>query len=378
MGDEIIKGHEINSLVYRVLVVAAKPLLILCAVQLSDQIASDLAKVFIWTAFITPVASLSIYKTYMSEAILNGYLVAVPKIITHTACFFLIILVSKYAFQFASIFVCVFVADFFFHQISRIFLYQKKILVWALINIIQSISIFALVVINSYNIGILNVFMVIIGLALFASFGSALVFLKKKDWVLEVEMSQSFFGSSRKALMSMDRIAASLLIDNEKFWVIGILFQISGAAAIGFDATKIMPKKRDIALQKLKKKDLNVFKANFHWSVVSAITSFGFLFSQFRDVATVIMVIPVFLYRGIMVNDLSVNLEVFFWRNRLGLATAVNVFFVSIFAASAIFIYQSVSYLPALFISAVVAAIMMQLTNYIFNSGYLNKSHVDI
>ena len=79
-----------------------------------------------------------------------------------------------------------------------------------------------------------------------------------------------------------------------------------------------------------------------------------------------------------MVNDLSVNLEVFFWRNRLGLATAVNVFFVSIFAASAIFIYQSVSYLPALFISAVVAAIMMQLTNYIFNSGYLNKSHVDI
>ena len=119
---------------------------------------------------------------------------------------------------------------------------------WALINIIQSISIFALVVINSYNIGILNVFMVIIGLALFASFGSALVFLKKKDWVLEVEMSQSFFGSSRKALMSMDRIAASLLIDNEKFWVIGILFQISGAAAIGFDATKIMPKKRDIAL----------------------------------------------------------------------------------------------------------------------------------
>ena len=374
----MIRVHDIVNLFYRALVVAIKPLLILCAVQLSDQIASDLAKVFIWTSLITPLASLSFYKTYMPAAISRGFFTAVPKIVTHTIYLFLVITVWKYALELPHIFVTIFTLDFFMHQISRVLLYQKRLLLWTVVNIFQPILLFALIAINSYTIEFAYILMLLISIILATSFSLMLVFMHKDDWMMKFEISQSFFGGSRKALISMDKVAASLLIENEKFWLIGILFQVLGASSISFDALKIMPKKKKIALKQLRKNDLKLFKANFCMSFISAITCFLFLFSELNNSATILVVIPIFLYRGMIINDLNVNLEFFFWKENLGLATAMIIFFLAVFCILAMMIYNFISYLPALFISIAVATLIMHITSKILNSGYFNRLNVKI
>lgn len=303
----------------RAFVVGSKPAVLLFLAIADEKAANELARLLIWASFTTAAASLSYYKTYMAEAINGGLRSVLPQIATHTsytACFFGLIVIAA---NLDLIIFVVLVLDFALHQLSRVLLYQKRMYWWFGVSVSVTPVLAAVIVLQHSLLSVIH------GLSLAAMFIFAYNVaqsLRKIEFSAQrFEFSQSFLGLGRKLILSIDKLLASVLIDSASFWVLGILYQIGNAAQTAFDATKMMPIKREIALRKLNFGDIKVAAHNLWWSTISALVAGAFLFSQTSDLFMVFACFFVFLLRGGAANFFSFTMEVFFWQYRLGRIT---------------------------------------------------------
>ena len=126
------------SLIARGGVVASRPFLIFFIAQYDELIASNMARLLFWSVFLTSAASMSVYKNYMEKALNDGLLAILPRIVIHS-WYYIIFLALLSVITNLWIVAIPFFLDFFFHQISRVLLYQKKFILWAACNLLSLI-----------------------------------------------------------------------------------------------------------------------------------------------------------------------------------------------------------------------------------------------
>ena len=302
------------SLIARGGVVASRPFLIFFIAQYDELIASNMARLLFWSVFLTSAASMSVYKNYMEKALNDGLLAILPRIVIHS-WYYIIFLALLSVITNLWIVAIPFFLDFFFHQISRVLLYQKKFILWAACNLLSLILVslsFLLLYDSTVYIYVITV--------LFATFfGIAFVMYKlKESFHLAINWNEAFFGTSRKLYFSADKLLLTILLMQDDFWIWAVIFQLSNIGLTAFDAVVVAPNKKEIVLNKLKYGDVDVLFPGCSLALVSgaACAFFYFFNTQSMNLASVVFLC--FSFRSTSSCLLNFILEFYFWRESVG------------------------------------------------------------
>lgn len=298
------------SLIARGGVVASRPLLILLIAKYSEALASDVARLFLWSVFLTSAVSMSVYKSYMEVAIHDGIMAVLPRILVHSLYYILCLAVMSVVTDWWIIAIPLFV-DFLFHQISRVFAYQKRFISWAFYNFLSLVLVSSLFLLLRYFDAKLYTLM---ALLIIASSITLFLLYSKNVFSLLIDWSEAFFGTSRKFYFSADKLVLSFFLLDEEFWMWAIIFQLSNVGVTVFDATIIAPKKKEIVLNNVSYRDMDVISPGFLLATVAGVMCMSFYIYNIQDYFIAGILLLCFSLRSVSSCLLNFFLEFYFWR----------------------------------------------------------------
>ena len=308
--------QSVKILTYRSIIVTLKPLGIIILSNIDKNQASLLALVYIISSISTATLSASIYKHYIKEAIEAGFDKVKDYVFAHTyfviIFFFIISLFFSQKFNWIFLYLII---DFFFHQLSRIYLYKKNFFKWFIFNLNPMFAIFLLMLFHLYYIKFFLYFLFLFSLLNLIYKDGFFKFKKIYDQSI---IKDYLFGISKKFYFQADKLFIGIFYNQEIFWLIALMYQISSLSNTLFDTFFVMPNKKNIALKKFKIKLFKLKKINYISLVFYfiPIVLVNLYYKNFISLDLLIFSI-ILLFRIYLLNELNIFLEIFFWSNKL-------------------------------------------------------------
>lgn len=315
-----MQNMNLLNYILRFIIVFIKPLLIYTiGTSVSEVYASEIAKFYLYTTIFTAILSGSIYREYI-EGFFNNDMVRVnlskQKLRLHIYIVSVLLLTVALVSD-TKMIITAMIIDFALHQIYRVALYRKKIVLWFLLNFLSILSVTTIAMVSNLGVeNIINKSLQSLGIVIILLLFLFLLAKNKKDincFVSYFLSIKSLYGIQRKVFVNFDKILLSLILSDSTFWIIAIIFQIFSGATTAYESIKIFPLKKEFALQNIKYHQHSGVHLNIFLVWLSFLMAVIFCYTKVLLEYKMLYFLMLISFRTYVYNFLNMKMEIVFW-----------------------------------------------------------------